>query len=326
VPPRPDLVVSGVAPEAGARDLPADIAVGGVVVRLAGLPPALAAVVRRRYAAFALPAGGHAAVEIEVAVDGPADVPESVIDETLDVERSCEVERQGGLVAVRGPRFEGTLDPATRRGRLVTQPALGPLDAMLRAALSLALVDHDGVVVHAAGVARGGRGFVFAGPSGAGKTTIGRALSGWQAGAPTEANGPGGDVLLADELVVLRLDGAGVVAAGTPFWTGAAVAAPLAGLFLLERGGVAGVRLLEPARGVPALWRELGRYLPVPDLERRCFAILGEILRRVPLRGLTLPEDLPGVRANAEALLASAGLTVSGDPGTAGGGPAGARP
>jgi hypothetical protein len=265
---------------------------GGVVVRMAGLPPALASVVRRRYESFVRLGSEHPAVEIVVAVEGAADA----IDESLDVERTCEVERQGDRVVVRGPRFEGTLDPATRRGRLVTRAALGPIDAMLRAALSLALVEHDGVVLHAAGVVREGRAFVFAGPSGAGKTTVGRALG----------NAPGG-VLLADELVVLRLDGDGVIAGGTPFWTGTAAAAPLAGLFLLERGGAPGVRLLEPARGVPALWRELGRYLPLPDLERRCFAILGEVLRRAPLRGLTLPEDLPGVRANAEALIGLGG-------------------
>jgi hypothetical protein len=287
VPPRPDLVVSGTALGGSSHEPPVKVAVGGGVVRLAGLPPALAAGARRRYVGFSQAAGGTADVEVEVAVEGQTDE----IDETLDVERTCEVERRGEVVIVRGPRFEGTLDPATRRGRLVTQPALGPIDAMLRAALSLALVAHDGVVVHAAGVVRAGRGFVFAGPSGAGKTTLGRAL------------GAAPGVLLADELVVLRLEGDGVVAAGTPFWTGAAAEAPLAGLFLLERGGRAEVRALEPARGVPALWRELGRYLPVPELERRCFGILGEVLRRVPLRGLALPEDLPGVRANAEALL-----------------------
>jgi hypothetical protein len=278
--------VSGTGPEGCTRELPVDVAVGGVVVRLAGVPPALAAVVRRRYAGFAR-AGGAADVEVEVIVEGATDA----IDDTLDVERTCEVERRGALVAVHGPRFEGTLDPATRRGRLVTQAALGPIDAMLRAALSLALVARDGVVVHASGVVRAGRAFVFAGPSGAGKTTVGRALG----------DAPG--VLLADELIVLRLDGDGVIAAGTPFWTGTAAAAPLAGLFLLARGGTPGIRALEPARGVPALWRELGRYLPLPALERRCFATLGEILRRVPLRGLTLPEDAPNIRTNAAALI-----------------------
>lgn len=305
MPPRPDLHVSGDPAGADERGLPVDLAVGGVVVRLAGLPLQMAAALRRRYAEFV--GGGEvraAAVEVEVTVEGPAES----VDETLDVERSCDVERRGELVVVRGPRFEGTLDRATRRGRLVTQAALGPIDAMLRAALSLALLGRNGVVVHAAGVAREGRGYVFAGPSGAGKTTIGRALS----------TNPG-EVLLADELVVLRVEGDGVVAAATPFWTGTAAEAPLAGLFLLEQGGPPGVRLLAPAHGVPALWSELGRYLPVPDLERRCFAILGEILRRVPLRGLTLPEDLPGVRANAEALLASVGLAPAGGVGAAAG-------
>jgi hypothetical protein len=275
-----------------------DLAVGGVLVRLQAMPPTLAAAVARRYAAFVRPApapalaAAPAAVVIDVDVAGAADA----VDETLDVERTCAVERRGAEVVVRGPRFAGTLDPAARRGRVSTPPALGPIDAMLRAALSLALLDHDGVVVHAAGVARRGRGYVFAGPSGAGKTTVGRALS----AGPEE-------LLLADELVALRLDGDGVVVAGTPFWSGTAALAPLAGLYLLARGGAPGLRPLAAARGVPALWRELGRYLPVPDLERRCFAILGEILRRVPLRELTLPEGLAGLRAHAEALLAGGG-------------------
>jgi hypothetical protein len=97
--------------------------------------------------------------------------------------------------------------------------------------------------------------------------------------------------------------GQGLVAAGTPFWSGVPVTAPLGGLFLLARGGPPGLRPLPPAAAVPALWREVGRYLPLPHLERRWFEILGEILRRAPPRALTLPEDRTRVRAHAVALL-----------------------
>lgn len=58
------------------------------------------------------------------------------------------------------------------------EPALTDVTCSLLATATAAwLPQHEGLLLHASGVARGGRGFVFAGPSGAGKTTIVR-LSG----------------------------------------------------------------------------------------------------------------------------------------------------
>lgn len=82
----------------------------------------------------------------------------------------------------------------------------------------------DFLLLHASGVLRRGRAFVFPGVSGAGKTTIVR-------------NSPGMAVLT-DEMIAVHLggNGAGVMAHGTQFsgeWDlpGAEIAAPVAGLY-----------------------------------------------------------------------------------------------
>jgi hypothetical protein len=64
---------------------------------------------------------------------------------------------------------------------------------------------HDGLLLHAAGIVLDGAGHVFAGPSGAGKTTIARLAAGR------------GEVLV-DENVIVRLGKDGPELCSTPFW------------------------------------------------------------------------------------------------------------
>ncbi|MBN2038039.1 MAG: hypothetical protein JW768_14960 [Chitinispirillaceae bacterium] len=114
-------------------------------------------------------------------------------------------------------------------------------DACLRVLVSALLPNRHAVLVHAAAiVTRGGRGYVFAGRSGAGKTTTVRLLS--------------GEAALNDELCVLRVDRAGVVrVSGTPFWgeMGSGPAFPgffrAAGLYFLNK---------QPATKIVRLERE----------------------------------------------------------------------
>jgi hypothetical protein len=99
-----------------------------------------------------------------------------------------------------------------------------------------------GVEIHGCGVRdEAGRAWVFAGQSGAGKSTIGRL---W-------AERP--DVtVLSDERVVLRTDGDRVIVWGTPFHGDAILASPasaeLAGIFFLRHGDRQSVVPIEGAR------------------------------------------------------------------------------
>jgi hypothetical protein len=100
-------------------------------------------------------------------------------------------------------------------------------DTYLRVMLSYRLPEVGGFLLHAAGLVRNGKGYLFAGKSGAGKTTVTR-LSAPEA------------VVLNDDFTLVRLSSEGVTVHGTPFYGeygmgGANIGAPLAGIYFLSK-------------------------------------------------------------------------------------------
>jgi hypothetical protein len=100
------------------------------------------------------------------------------------------------------------------------------LDSLMRMFLSWELLSRNGFLLHAASVVRDGRAYVFAGKSGAGKSTV-ASLS------------PAGSVLT-DEISLLQKKNGEWRAYGTPFWgefraAGSNASAPVAGIFQLVK-------------------------------------------------------------------------------------------
>lgn len=84
-------------------------------------------------------------------------------------------------------------------------PSLYSVDAMLRVIFATAMLSHDAMLLHASAVFTRNAALLFAGPSGAGKTTIARLC--------TQCR------VLNDEIISLSLSKDGVArVAGTPFW------------------------------------------------------------------------------------------------------------
>lgn len=101
------------------------------------------------------------------------------------------------------------------------------VDSFLRTLLALYLPQHGGLLLHASAVRYEGRGYLFAGRSGAGKTTVARLLA-------DRAE------VLSDELVAVRRMPAGWQVFGTPFWgdfarAGVNLSAPLHTVCLLHQ-------------------------------------------------------------------------------------------
>jgi hypothetical protein len=158
----------------------------------------------------------------------------------------------GFLVAVKGPTRATTparaarVDRAWTRGDLFVRhdarhserarfPLGFPLDVVLFAS---ALAHRGGVVAHASALERDGRGVVFTGPSGAGKTTAARLLQ------------RRGFHVLNDERVVLRVEAGQLAVHGTP-WHGAlgvvsAGSAPVAAIFFIEHADRTSAVALRP--------------------------------------------------------------------------------
>ena len=198
------------------------------------------------------------------------------------------------------PLFEARFRPGSREVQVRCAPRLletaggvtgirshfrYPLDQVL----AMYLLGERGLILHAAGLVRGGEALVFAGISGAGKSTVTRLANAWEGTLP-----------LSDDRIILRVDDGYVVAHGTP-WPGEADVAErrharVGGLLFLEKGERNAVRTTRPretlARLLPTV--SLPWYDP-PYLEsglRACDAIV----RRLPAGVFTFRPETGAIR------------------------------
>jgi len=143
-------------------------------------------------------------------------------------------------------------------------PVRYPLDQLL---LMYYLAPRQGVLMHAAGVQLHGKGFIFPGRSGAGKSTIARCLEDCSAA-----------ILLSDDRIVLRRIGGEYTIFGTPWPGEAGIAenrcAPLNGIFLLRHGEEDRIDPVTPQRAVERLLPVLS----IPWYDRETMPMILEFL------------------------------------------------
>ncbi|MBI5101211.1 MAG: hypothetical protein HZB33_05190 [Nitrospirae bacterium] len=112
-------------------------------------------------------------------------------------------------------------------GGRVDSPVCYPLDQIL---LMQYLVRHEGIIAHSAGASFNGKGYLFPGCSGAGKSTISRSMYGSDK-----------MLLLSDDRIIIRKGPDTFSIFGTPWPGDASIAvnrsAPLKGVFFLVKGG-----------------------------------------------------------------------------------------
>lgn len=255
-----------------------------VVVEIGGLPISVRTassefqqILVDRYRGFLNPAA-EAVFELEVEIAAPAMLP-GAIDPDADLSVRCE----GGRWVLERGDFYAELDPALRHGHIRQAASPYAIDAAFRILHSLLLAKEGGILVHAASAVRNGRAFLFAGVSGAGKTTITRL-------APPDVT------RLTDEISYLRREGEGYVAFGTPFagelgQPGENVRAPLAALYLLAQGTENRIDSVSDADATRALLESVLFFAHDSELVVRMFDSAYELVQRVPIQRLTFVPD-----------------------------------
>jgi hypothetical protein len=178
---------------------------------------------------------------------------------------------------------QGEINWETRQGTLELSPE-AHIENFLRVVYAWLALQDGGLLLHAAGLIRDGHGYVFFGPSGAGKTTTTR-LS-----APTTE-------ILSDDLVILRCHNGQCQLYGVPFrgdFSDAPRAnqrAPLRGIFRLHQDKR---HYLEPLPRVTAI-AELVAASPfvVRDLSlsQQLIAVCQQIAQTVPVQLLHFKRD-----------------------------------
>lgn len=200
-----------------------------------------------------------------------------------DPDADLQVQQQNARWVLRRGDFVAHWYPTSGRGHISQSRNPYAIDSVLRIIHSLVLARQGGFLVHAASAIRAGRAFLFAGVSGAGKTTISRL-------APSDAT------LLSDEISYVRRQPDGYIACGTPFSgalakAGENVSAPLSTLFLLQKGRQNCVEPIEQADAVRSLLRNILFFAEDQNLVKRVFQSAWEFINTVPVRRLTFVPD-----------------------------------
>ncbi len=229
---------------------------GGISVGLESAHRGWRALARQRYRAFET----SAAPEIRLVYtvdDGRDPSPESLYEGRRQPLRSDGAGLAGGGFSA---RLTGRSVEAA--GPLATYP----VDHLLRALWYRRF--EGGLIVHAAALARDGRGFLCAGESGSGKSTLAALFPG---------------AALADEFAAVRLTSTGARLAGLPFWVGRPGEAELAAIHLLRHGRRHRRRRLTPAAAFDRLRSQVSWPSWDPALLRRAFTALADLVARVPV-------------------------------------------
>jgi hypothetical protein len=250
------------------------IEIGGMAIALHTEDPSFRQLLENRYAGFTERSSAPQ-YEFDIDLFEPA--------ESSHTDEDVKVTLQGSRWLLQRGDFRAEWSSTAGRGHIRQSRNPYAIDSVLRIVHTLILAKQGGFLVHAASAIRGGRAFLFAGVSGAGKTTISRL-------APSDAT------LLTDEISYVRRDGNAYRACGTPFAgelarVGENQSAPLSALFLLEKGPENGIEPVAPPEAVRMLMRNILFFAEDAALVNLVFRSACEFVERVPVRRLIFVPD-----------------------------------
>lgn len=216
--------------------LPLNIA--GVTIQLELPTAACWHALRDRYAAFASQGSAEWHVVLEY-------------DASPGTEAAPWISHEGALTRFYVSGYAGWMDFERRQARVSAPSEQLGSSAVERVMGYICMQElprrHDALLLHGVGIVIGGKGYIFFGASGRGKSTVGRLAEGI------------GEVL-SDELVIVQLRPSGPRLIGTPFWsTGTPTErvrqveqreAPLAALFSLHHSATFELTPISGARAM----------------------------------------------------------------------------
>lgn len=249
------------------------IEIGGMPVRVNTTDSGFLEILQNRYAGF-LAESKESEIEFDVEITAP---------KAADPDAEVSVTYRMGCWSMRRGDFFAEFEPLRRKGVIRQSANPYSIDAVLRIVHTLVLARQGGFLMHSASAIRNGKAFLFAGVSGAGKTTISRLA-------------PSGVTLLTDEISYVRKQGTGYVAYGTPFTgelakLGENVSAPLDTLYLLAQGSENRIDPVDPADAARSMLANVLFFAKDEELVQAIFHAGCEFASRVPVRRLTFAPD-----------------------------------
>jgi len=242
------------------------VEIGGLPIRLRTDSPSFHHELMERYQGFVTSPSGSPLFEFEIELVPPGRICE---------EEAVRVRLDAGRWFLQRGDFQAELDPKLGRGSIRQAAFPYSSDSVLRVLHTLLLAREGGFLVHAASAIRDGRAYLFAGASGAGKTTISRLA-------------PGDVTLLTDEISYVRKTQDGYHAFGTPFTgeldrPGENLRAPVAALYLLARGPENKIEPVANAHAARGLLENILFFAADPELVNLVFQSACDFAGRVPV-------------------------------------------
>jgi hypothetical protein len=249
------------------------IEVGGLPIQLNVDNPLFLEMLGKRYAGF-VGSAGPAKFEFEIDLVAPG---------VLLGSEEVQVTRKDGLWRMERGDFCAVWNPALACGRIRQTANPYSLDCVLRIVHTLLLAREDGFLVHASSAVRNGRAFLFAGVSGAGKTTMASL-------APPDV------ALLTDEISYVTRWTDQYFAFGTPFAgelarPGENMRAPIAALYLLAKGRENKIESIGTVEAVRGLLEDILFFAKDRELVNLVFQAACDFVGRVPVKRLTFVPD-----------------------------------
>ena len=248
------------------------VEIGGVAIQLHTSDCGFRKVIEKRYAGFLNPYTVPACrFEIELTTkQAPSDEDVSVF-------------KRGSTWCLQRGDFRAEWDLNRREGWIRQCANPYSIDSVLRITHSLLLAMEGGFQVHASSAIRNGRAFIFAGVSGAGKTTTARL-------APHDA------AVLTDEISYVRRMENGYRAYGTPFAgelarPGANASAPIQRVCLLKQSLENRLRRVSHAEAIRALMRHVLFFARDEELVERVLDSVVEFASSVEVMEMEFTPD-----------------------------------
>jgi hypothetical protein len=242
-------------------------------VRVNTTDPDCLEMLENRYAGF-VSGESHAEFDFEVDLTPPA---------SANRDADVSVKHRSGRWFMQRGDFRAEWEPATGKGWIRQSANPYSIDAVLRIVHTLVLARQGGFLLHSASAIRNGKAFLFAGVSGAGKTTISRL-------APADAT------LLTDEISYVRKRNEDYFAFGTPFTgelakLGENTSAPLAALYLLAQGPENKIEAVGAADAGRELLANMLFFAEDHEMVHWAFQAACDFVHRVPVYRLTFVPD-----------------------------------